>query len=187
VVGIVARGADVPAELLDLSRANLDQICVTDHEDHPERYRVAFKAAACSTVADVLRRSCRRPVPVFASQNFIHVVASIAEIRTRRAFAKTLGVTETRLQGDLRAAGLLWRTVCARLRALAASRLLGDTDQPLKRIAHLVGYRSMVALEKGFRVQLGITASEIRSGGGLWAIGALIERQPKAASDAGVS
>lgn len=79
-------------------------------------------------------------------------------------------MSRARLRDDLRTAGLLLRTVCARLRALAASRLLGDTDDPLKRIVSLVGYRSIAAFVKGLRVQLDTMAGEIRSRGGIWAV-----------------
>lgn len=77
MIGVVTLGPDVARRMLGIANANLDGFFVAHHDDHPNRYRDAFRAAAWSSVAHVVRRSYYPPIPVFASPNFERVVATI--------------------------------------------------------------------------------------------------------------
>ena len=60
------------------------------------------------------------------------------------------------------------RVLLSVLRVVAASRRLGDSLDPIKRIARDVGYGSVVSLHHAFEWLLRSTPQEIRQGGGLW-------------------
>ena len=78
--------------------------------------------------------------------------------------ARRLGVSSRTLQRRLNSRGLSYRELALIERHQAACRLLVETDAPICRIAHEVGYENISSFNIAFRKQAGVSPGVYRRG-----------------------
>ena len=179
--------ADHPQLIAELVRSRIDAVLVAAGiEDHPEHVCQVFTDAANSSVAHAVEHACQPAPPWLAAGNIARAVASIGKIKRPTALATALGQTAAGARSDMHAVGpFQMRVLLSVLRVTAASRRLGDSLDPIKRIARDVGYGSVVSLHHAFEWLLKSTPQDIRKGGGLWHAGERLHATVEAMRAAG--